>query len=591
MKFVLLIILFLQSIIAAPIIDISKRASILKPSEDPFYTGPEGYEDQPLGSVLRIRKMDTNYGFVVLPIHVESVYQILVRSEDTFKQPIAVMSTLFVPYNPDPSKLVSYQVAQDASCFDCAPSYAMQIGSSPLSWVTSELEEALFVTSLVDGYYVLVPDHEGPKATYVAGWSAAYAVMNAIRGTFNSANVTGINEDADVVLWGYSGGAFATGWGASVQPTYYPELNLVGSAMGGIPVNISNVAVYDMGSVFAGLVVMAINGLKNEYPELKELMQEKMGSEKYAKFAKADNYCLIESVLVYAFADFSDYLDEGNQILYDSTVKNITDHNNLLTNGLTPSCPLFIYSSENDEIIPIEDTDALVESYCEQGVSVEYRKDRISDHIITAVSGAGLAFNFIKDRFNGVEVNPSCQSSTSTSDFFDEGSLSGLGEIGSGLVSALVGDKIGPGVTSNDTSSSSFFSSILSAGEGLVSDVLGSSSDSSNSTSSGILSTLLSSGEGLVSSLLGSSSSSNSTSGGVISSLLSSGENFVSSLLGSSSSSNSNSTSGSVISTLESAASNLVGDLGGSNSSSSSSTISNLLSTGSTLISNFLKDV
>lgn len=200
MKFILLIFIFLQSIIAAPIIDVSKRASILKPSEDPFYTGPEGYEDQPLGSVLRIRKMETNYGFVVLPIYVESVYQILVRSEDTFKQPIAVMSTLFVPYNPDPSKLISYQVAQDASCFDCAPSYAMQIGSSPLSWVTSELEEALFVTSLVDGYYVLVPDHEGPKATYVAGWLAGYAVMNAIRGTFNSANVTGINEDADVVL-------------------------------------------------------------------------------------------------------------------------------------------------------------------------------------------------------------------------------------------------------------------------------------------------------------------------------------------------------------------------------------------------------
>ena len=359
--------------------------------------------------------------------------------------------------------------------------------------------------------------------------------------------------------------------------------------MGGIPVNISNVATYDMGGLFAGLVVMAINGLKNEYPELKELMQEKMGSEKYAKFVKADNFCLIQSIPYYAFADFSDYIDEGDQILYDPTVQNITDHNNLLTNGLTPSCPIFIYSSENDEIIPIEDTDALVELYCKQGVSVEYRKDRLSDHIVTAVSGAGLAFNFIKDRFNGVKVNPSCQSSTSYSDFFDEGSLSGLGEIGLGLVSALVGEKIGPGVTSNGTSSSGLFSTILSTGEGLVSDILGSPSNSSNSTSSGFISTLLSSGGSLVSTLLGSSSNSNSTLGGVISSLLSSGESLVSSLL--SSSSNSNSTLGGVVSTLESAASNLVGDLEGSNNSSSILSLSGLLSAGLSLISSFLKEI
>ncbi|CAH2355460.1 putative lipase 1 [[Candida] railenensis] len=446
MKFFHLLFLsvFLSLIDAAPTSDLQARGFPVKPSDDPFYQPPSGYEDKPLGTILRIRKQTNAYGIIIFQAKVESVYQILVRSEDSFNQPIAVMSTLFVPYNADPSKLLSYQVAQDSSCPDCAPSYAMQLWTNPLTWVTAQIEQLLLLAAFEQGYYVVVPDHEGPKSAFIAGWSAGKAVLNTIRAALSSGSTTGVNSDADVVIWGYSGGAHATAWTSQLHPSYAPELNILGAAMGGIPVNVTHVALNNMGTIWAGFIFTAINGLSHEYPELGEFVKEKVYPSKYKQFTNTDNLCLIETIPLYLFQTWDDYLEEGSDVLYDPIVKNVTDAQNLLTTGNIPDIPTFIYSSENDEIIPIDDTDSLYELYCSKGVSVELRKDTFSEHIIAAVSGAGLAFNFVKDRFDGVPVNPQCQTSTSLSNIFDPTSLDGLGSLVKGILLTLIGSKLGP---------------------------------------------------------------------------------------------------------------------------------------------------
>jgi hypothetical protein len=42
-------------------------------------------------------------------------------------------------------------------------------------------------------------------------------------------------------MWGYSGGSLATEWAAELQPTYAPELNFAGAALGGLVPNITSV--------------------------------------------------------------------------------------------------------------------------------------------------------------------------------------------------------------------------------------------------------------------------------------------------------------------------------------------------------------
>ncbi|CAH2353730.1 putative lipase 1 [[Candida] railenensis] len=592
--YLILSTIFVSVGLAAPLIN--PRAGVTLPSEDPFYSPPSGYENEELGAILRVRQLNDSIGVIEFELNVQATYQILVHSQDSHNRSNAIVATVFVPYNADPNKLVSYQMAEDTASPDCAPSYAMQLDSDILSWITPQVELLLVVPLLQEGYYVVVPDHEGPKATYVAGYQAGHAVLNSLRGAINLGTEIGINQNPEIALWGYSGGALATAWTAALQPTYAPELNVIGTAMGGVPVDLASTAKHCMGNLFSGFMYAAILGLSHEYPELAEELPSLVVSDRFEYLKKAEENCLVETLAYFAYSQWGQYSVDGVGILDNPVVKDVINQNNLLKSGLLPDCPILIYSSESDEIIPIEDTDSLFELYCSNGVNVEYRKDVFSGHIITAIDGVGLAFNFIRDRFNKVELYPTCQNSTVALDAFNEGGLVGLGDILVDDVEWLFGGKIGPSSPySNTTSSSSgspagssgliativnfaskFISNaitpdnaenltdqeiydilggyittaigVVTSATDFVSSIFGfgssdtsSSTTSSNSTgtSSGgsLLSTLLSTGESLISGLSGNSttegSASSSSGGGILSSLLSSGTSILSNLLSS----------------------------------------------------------
>lgn len=223
--------IFCNIVCGAPAIPLKPRGLPTKPSEDPFYIAPEGFESKSPGDVLKHREMNNLFGIVVIPEKIKSVHQFLVRSEDSFGEPIAAVTTIFEPYNADPTKLLSYQAAEDAANIDCSPSYAMQLGADADTILTAQIEKLLAQAGLNEGWYVVIPDHQGPKSTFVVGESAGHIVLDSIRATLRSGNITGIHEDAKVTLWGYSGGSFASGWAAQMHPTYASELKIVGALM------------------------------------------------------------------------------------------------------------------------------------------------------------------------------------------------------------------------------------------------------------------------------------------------------------------------------------------------------------------------
>ena len=58
-------------------------------------------------------------------------------------------------------------------------------------------------------------------------------MLDAIRATLGSGDYLGIPNtgEARAALYGYSGGAQATGWAAQLYSTYAPELNIIGMCM------------------------------------------------------------------------------------------------------------------------------------------------------------------------------------------------------------------------------------------------------------------------------------------------------------------------------------------------------------------------
>lgn len=83
-----------------------------------------------------------------------------------------------------------------------------------------------------DTRYVLVPDHQGPRSAFMAGYEEGYATLDGIRAGLRHLHFP---VDLPVGVIGYSGGGHATAWASHLVESYAPDLNIVGAAYGGTP--------------------------------------------------------------------------------------------------------------------------------------------------------------------------------------------------------------------------------------------------------------------------------------------------------------------------------------------------------------------
>ncbi|CAX40803.1 secretory lipase precursor, putative [Candida dubliniensis CD36] len=404
--------LFLLFLLAAPI-----YAGLIfptKPSKDPFYNAPEGFEKAAVGDILQSRVTPKSITGGFIPLKIQNSWQLLVRSEDSFGNPNVIVTTVMEPFNADPSKVASYQVFEDAAKADCAPSYALQFGSD-WSTLATQAEMYLMAPLLDQGYYVVSPDYEGPKSTFTIGKQSGQAVLNSIRATLKSGKITNVKEDAKVVMWGYSGGSLASGWAAALQPDYAPELsgNLLGAALGGFVTNITATAEATDDGIFAGIVANALGGVANEYSEFKEILQN--DTDKQSVFDQFDSHCLADGVINYIGTSFlsGDHkiFKSGWDILKNPTISKVVEDNGLVyQKQLVPKIPILIYHGSIDQIVPIVNTKKTYQNWCDAGIaSLEFSEDATNGHLTEAIIGAPAALTWIIDRFAGKQTVSGCQ--------------------------------------------------------------------------------------------------------------------------------------------------------------------------------------
>ena len=443
--FICLILGCLESIIAGPI-------KVLTPSEDDFYSLPDGYEDKEPGTILKIRKPPQELRGIYFPILVKSAWQALVRTTESHGNATAIVTTIIEPFNADPNKLVSYQVMQDSASVDCSPSYSFLYGAS-MNTVFAQVEMYVIDVALMKGWYVVIPDYEGPKATFTAGKQSGHATLDSIRATLKTANVTGIKEDAKVAMWGYSGGTVATGWAAALQPKYAKELksNLIGAAMGGFVTNITSTAEGVDGTIFAGLTASAVAGLSNEYSQLKDIVKKLIKPSQYAAYNKAQSLCFLPSIVTFAFEKFFSgpkrYIDEGWAIFNDPTIKKVIDENTLaLKKGdPVPEIPLFVFHGELDKIVAYKDAVRTYKNWCEWGIdSYEFAIDETTGHITEFIEGTPAAIAWLTKMFNGEKPVKGCKSTKRFSNLLYPGANTSVANVLSDSVKTVLGENFGP---------------------------------------------------------------------------------------------------------------------------------------------------
>jgi len=374
------------------------------PTADAFYQSPSATELAAVapGTVLRYREI-TPKAYYTFKVKADA-WQLMYRSTDHRGEPVAMVGTVLVPASAPASgrQLLSYNVAYDALSLRCAPSYEIVKGTA--------LEQALITQALNKGLVVMAADYEGLNSYWTVGRLSGQGVLDGIRAAqnFESAGLNGVATP--VVITGYSGGALAATWANELHPGYAPELNIKGVAAGGVPVDLGNVARKVDGTLFAGVYFGAVAALANAYPEVDA--QALTNDKGKAMLVKAQDMCLgqfltgaPDPLTAFAFQKMKNLVTVPD-LLEVPAVKRVIAENRL--GQRKPGAPLYIYQGTIDELMPIADVDALVKSYCAQGVKVTYKRT-FNDHLLLAVTGYGKAFSYLQDRLADKPVPTTCQ--------------------------------------------------------------------------------------------------------------------------------------------------------------------------------------
>lgn len=343
----------------------------------------------------------------LIPLKVKA-WQLRYRTTDPNGKATTAITTALLPADAKPDQnrpLVAYDSFEDSIPQHCAPSYALQ---QNLNWDSAPVQlELIFIAMAVrKGYAVTVPDHLGPKGMYTAGDMSGHATLDAIRAT-ESFGAMGLNGSRTKTgLLGYSGGSQAAEFAASLQPKYAPELNLVGVAAGGLPPDLRPVYNKINKGPAVGISLTAIGGLTNAYPELRKYVQEHLTDQGKVVFDKVQKQCLQTTITQTIGMDANKLFTVKNPL--DQPIPRKYLDKVQMRPDVKMRTPLYLYHAINDELLPIQHTDQLVNGLCEAGNDITYRRDFASEHLSLGATGMPDAFLWLSDRLDGKPAKSGC---------------------------------------------------------------------------------------------------------------------------------------------------------------------------------------
>ncbi|PXX65192.1 secretory lipase [Nocardia tenerifensis] len=374
-------------------------AAVPLTQDDSFYRPPEGFEAQAPGAILRSREVHLAV-LTVLPLNVRS-WQLLYRTTDLDEQPTVAVTTVILPAGADPNRarpLVSLQLYYDSASNDCSPSYVLQQGSGlpGLEGIHSQSELIAIAGLISQGWAISIPDYEGLDGHLTVPKEPGYLILDGVRAAegFQPLGLNG--ADTPVALWGYSGGGMGSGWAAEMQPTYAPELNVKGIALGAPTSDVVSL-LHVNGSMFSSLIGIGISSLRKAFPDFKQAADRYLTPEGRALMDRTERQCLPRNALTQMFVDYGrmltipipDFLQVPEiKKVFESTVLGRT----------IPTAPIFLYQGVFDEAVPVWTNDRLSQQWCAGGASVIYKRDHLSEHLTLPSLGMADTLNWLKSR-------------------------------------------------------------------------------------------------------------------------------------------------------------------------------------------------
>ncbi len=364
------------------------------PSADPFYrwNGPLA---QTPGTILRTRTISFAATAATTPVRAA---QLLYVTTDELGRRTVSVATVLQPLNKAvaDSGLVSYQAAYDALGAQCDPSYTLRAGTP----------SAPIMAYLAAGDTVVTADYEGEDLAEGAGQQYGYETLDAIRAAEKWLGVPEVSTPVGMV--GYSGGSIATEFASELAQSYAPQLDIVGVAEGGLPVDpLHNLAYVDHpGSPWTWVIPVHLDGAARAF-QLRDLNQY-LTPAGIAAIAANQAQCAGH----FTGLTTAQLLKPQYQDLEKVGVfAQIFDHLIMSRTG-TPRAPLFIGNGLSDPtgdgVMVTKDVQELAYTYCQRGIPVELHIYNGLDHQQTGPPFLDQAHVFLTQRFEHQPVQNGC---------------------------------------------------------------------------------------------------------------------------------------------------------------------------------------
>ncbi|KAK3390754.1 secretory lipase-domain-containing protein [Podospora didyma] len=373
----------------------------LPPSLDAWYRAPDNvnWQNTDPGQVLKIRqapRLNTTVGNAL------RAYQILYRSTDSQYNATWDVTTLFIPLWQSRCSantpalcahaLLSYQIPYDTCNVDASPSFGLHAGEP-----YGEISDALSL-----GWFVSVPDYEGPLASYAAGVQSGHATLDGIRAVLQVAGLFGLRMDnTKVALWGYSGGALASEWAAELSVQYAPKLKIAGIALGGLTPNVTRVTEYINGQQCAGLIPAALLGISTQHPAANEWILSRLKPANAAAFLSVKSLTASQSIELFKYQNIFEYFVGGYADLHVPVMESMYDVDGYMGYHGVPRMPVFVYKAVHDQLSDVQDTDDLVSRFCDVGANILYHRNLAGGHNQELVNGRQRAFAWLSSVLDG----------------------------------------------------------------------------------------------------------------------------------------------------------------------------------------------
>ncbi|BDD64126.1 hypothetical protein MPDQ_000546 [Monascus purpureus] len=381
----------LLSLACAAVARPAERDTFSVPTKDSFYHAPWDLAYHQPGHVFRSRSFISRYTG-----NVSESYQYYYRTNDNLNKPIGTVGTVFVPKNPSsPPKILVFNSPEDAVNVDCGPSWVWVQGTPTRDTASNEL---YLEWALSQGYYLVNTDAEGPNGAWLVGKIEGHSMLDGVRAAIDLLHLP---QRTPIAMFGYSGGAHTTVWASSLAASYAPDLNIVGAAYGGTPVDLTATLESVNGTVESQLAVLGVLGLAKGYKSIQTVLPSILTPLGKNITAQLSDLCPSSTSYQIIYYGSIDPLFTCNPLNVPA-IANVLRQESLLTNVTghdipVPKFPRFQFQGKLDEVVPFSAVDQYVEQQCNKGADIRFVAFNGTSHFSAELGGLVASLQFLGD--------------------------------------------------------------------------------------------------------------------------------------------------------------------------------------------------